>query len=155
MTKPFNIHDWQDKQRLVENNNDFERLRYPKHFKFLDGLKADNKINRWGITSLQTKFNLSDEKAIEIFNLYTSSLKEHHGDEEFPGKDLSAFDLLDKIKTSDPELYSKLESFMKKMDENSLGTGTSISADTGPAYATPKAFAKDDKWKNKTYKYEQ
>ena len=241
MDKRFNIHDWQAKQRLVEN--DFKRLRHPEEFKFLDGLKADNKINRWGITSLQTRFGLSDEKAIEIFNLYTSSLRdralptrgedmneslnpevsrnvdkfiramadrydytmqdavyaimaalkqrnydgleekegvkhytkdgkewtgathkmpngklmtqnphnedseelfhkedldEHHNDKNFPGKDLSAWDLLDKIKDSNEDLYNKVEAFMKSMKE--MNTTGAVGA-----FLTPNAFKKKKK----------
>ena len=106
MSKKFNIHEWQAKQakqRLVEN--DFKRLRHPEEFKFLDGLKADNKINRWGITSLQTRFGLSDEKAIEIFNLYTSSV----GDRALPtrGEDMN--------ESLNPEVSRSLDKFIRAM----------------------------------------
>ena len=91
MTKPFNIHDWQAKQRLAEN------------------------------------------------------LEEHHNDEDFPGKDLSAWDLLDKIKSSNEDLYNKVEDFMKSMKENTTGTGASFSAGSGEGYMTPNAFKKKKK----------
>ena len=164
MSKRFNIHDWQAKQakqRLVEN--DFKRLRHPEEFKFLDGLKADNKINRWGITSLQTRFGLSDEKAIEIFNLYTSSV----GDRALPtqGEDMN--------ESLNPEVSRSLDKFIRAMadrydysmqdavyaimaalkqrnyefiDEmNTTGTGASFNAGSGEGYMTPNAFKKKKK----------
>ena len=71
-------------------------------------------------------------------------IDEHHNDEDFPGKDLSAWDLLDKLKAGDKELYDKVEVFMKSMKEmNSLGSagaGASFDAGKGAQYATPKAF---------------
>lgn len=169
MSKPFNIHDWQaDQHQIDESRMDtpggnpdyfydgFKKLRY--HV-LLNNLNDEGKLHRWGIVNLQNEFNLSEEEAKVVLADYLkekqSGMQEHHNDEESPGKDLSAFDLLDKIKNADQDLYNKLESFMKQMDENSLGTGSSVSAGTGAAYATPKAFAKKDKWKNKTYKYEQ
>ena len=164
MSKPFNIHDWQanqTKKRL--NENDFKRLRHPEEFKFLDGLKADNKINRWGITSLQTRFGLSDEKAIEIFNLYTSSV----GDRALPtrGEDMN--------ESLNPEVSRSLDKFIRAMADrydytmqdavyaimaalkqrnydgleemNTTGTGASFNAGSGEGYMTPYAFKKKKK----------
>ena len=72
--------------------------------------------------------------------------KEHHDDEDFPGKDLSAWDLLDKLKSGDKELYDRVEDFMKSMNEmSSTGTGASVSAGAGEAFATPNAFKKKRK----------
>ena len=50
-------------------------------------------------------------------------LEEHHNDEDFPGKDLSAWDLLDKIKAGNEDLYNKVEDFMKSMKEMSITSG--------------------------------
>jgi len=164
MSKKFNIHEWQAKQakqRLVEN--DFKGLRHPEEFKFLDGLKADNKINRWGITSLQTRFGLSDEKAIEIFNLYTSSV----GDRALPtrGEDMN--------ESLNPEVSRSLDKFIRAMADrydytmqdavyaimaalkqrnydgleemNTTGGGASFNAGSGEGYMTPNAFKKKKK----------
>ena len=117
-----------------------------------------------------------------ITNRYKTR-KEHHNDEDFPGKDLSAWDLLDKMKSGDKELYNKVEDFMKAMGgessqannsmwtststaddltdkeeeeeekkvnwrdfrENTTGTGASVGAGAGEAFATPKAFKKKRK----------
>lgn len=162
----FNIHDWQAKQRLVENDNEFKRLRYSSEFKFLDGLKADNKINRWGISSLQTQFGLSDEKAIEIFNLYTSSLREHHQGYDENILNLSIGEFLTILQHEDMNAYDAVEGYIEKyipesgpedeIDEASqAGTGASFDAGVGEGYATPNSFAKKDKRKNKKTKYQQ
>jgi len=45
------------------------------------------------------------------------SIGEHHDDPDFPGKDLSAWDLLDKLKSGNIDLYNKVEDFMKTMNE--------------------------------------
>ena len=74
------------------------------------------------------------------------NVEEHHNDEDFPGKDLSAWDLLDKLKSGDKELYDRVEDFMKSMNEmSSTGTGASVSAGAGEAFATPNAFKKKRK----------
>ena len=72
-------------------------------------------------------------------------LEEHHNDEDFPGKDLSAWDLLDKIKPSNEDLYNKVEDFMKSMKENTTGSGASFNAGSGEGYMTPNAFKKKNK----------
>ena len=72
-------------------------------------------------------------------------LGEHHNDEDFPGKDLSAWDLLDKLKKGNEDLYNKVEIFMKSMDENTTGTGASFNAGSGEGYMTPNAFKKKKK----------
>jgi hypothetical protein len=72
-----------------------------------------------------------------------NGLKEHHDDKDFPGKDLSAWDLLDKIQKADKDLYNNVEKFMKSMTEMSTtGTGASFNAGSGEGYMTPKAFKK-------------
>jgi len=57
-------------------------------------------------------------------------LGEHHNDEDFPGKDLSAWDLLDKLKAGNKELYNKVEDFMKSMKEMNV-TSPNVSATGG------------------------
>jgi len=57
-------------------------------------------------------------------------LGEHHNDEDFPGKDLSSWDLLDKLKAGNKELYNKVEDFMKSMKEMNV-TSPNVSATGG------------------------
>ena len=136
MTKPFNIHDWQAKQRLAENDE------YQKRQDRLTPGKNPDEF--YGKDSVFTKLK-DDPNFIKKVN-DKNVKKEHHDDEDFPGKDLSAWDLLDKIKSSNEDLYNKVEAFMKSMNEmNTTGMGTSISTGNSPAYATPFAFKKKKK----------
>ena len=101
-------------------------------------------------------FNIHDWRFDQVLKENADKANEHHNDEDFPGKDLSAWDLLDKLKTGNKELYDQVEAFMKQMDEaSSVGTGTSFNAGSGEGYATPHAFTGKGKWKNKKYKYRQ
>lgn len=83
-------------------------------------------------------FNIHDWRADRALK----EVKEHHGDETFPGKDMSAFDLLDKLKNGNKELYDQVEAFMSQMDENMVGTSVSFTAGNGEGYITPQAFGK-------------
>ena len=125
-----------------------------------DGMGKD--LSAWELLDILEKYNVglhkdlkqyiqnattSDHKDGDYFlfkNSYDFNMSEHHDDEDFPGKDLSAWDLLDKIKSGNTELYNKVEDFMKSMKEmNSLGSagaGASFDAGKGAQYATPKAF---------------
>ena len=47
------------------------------------------------------------------------------------------------------------EEYKKVQEANVTGTGTSISTGESPAFATPKAFAKKGKWKNKNIIYKE
>ena len=96
------------------------------------------------------RFNIHDWQAKQI------RLNEHHDDEDFPNiSNMSASNLLDILK-SNKELYDKVEDYLKSTNEASMtGTGTSITTGNNVAYATPAAFAKKDKWKNKNAKYQE
>ena len=82
--------------------------------------------------------------------------KEHHNDDDFPGKNLSAWDLLDKLKSGNKELYDRVEDFMKSMKEmNSLGSagaGSKFNSGNSMDVAVPNAFGDDKEKKMKTYK---
>lgn len=229
MTKPFNIHDWQAKQRqqrLTENDDAYQKRqddmtpgKNPDYFydddfkklkqkysgasqesmsnadiKFLQDLVQKYSLDKILVTlgavgdralptrgedmneSLNPEVSRSVDKFIRamadrydytmqdaVYAIMAAlkqrnydGLGEHHNDEDFPGKDLSAWDLLDKLKAGNKELYNKVEDFMKSMKEmNSLGSagaGASFQAGDGDAYATPNAFGDDKKKKMKTYK---
>ena len=182
MTKPFNIHDWQAKQRLAENDeyqkrqDDMTPGKNPDYFydkdSILGKLKDDpnfiKKVNAKNskkdvseslnpevsrsvdkfITAIADKYDYTMQDAVyaimaALKQRNYDGLEEHHNDEDFPGKDLSAWDLLDKIKSGNEDLYNKVEDFMKSMKEmSSTGTGASFNAGAGMGYATPKAFKK-------------
>ena len=163
----FNIHDWQASQRLNEGYSSANKLYFVVYDdgntkKFLEGPLGGGMYGPIHRTLEKAKEEASKRnKSAQTNNYYVSdhkmnAIKEHHGDDEFPGKDMTAFDLLDKLKSDNIDLYNQLEDYMKKMDEASqMGTGTSFNAGSGEGYATPKAFSKKGKWKNKEYKYQQ
>ena len=197
MTKPFNIHDWQAKQRLTENlseslNPEVSRSvdrfitamasRYgyneqdavfaimaalrqrnfdgvnesrmdtpggnPDFFYDKDSIFGKLKDDPNFIKKLNAKNSKNNWEDPRDYNSKKDFLpkQEHHNDEDFPGKDLSAWDLLDKIKASNEDLYNKVEDFMKSMKEmNTTGTGASFNAGSGEGYMTPNAFKKKKK----------
>ena len=136
MTKPFNIHNWQAKRRLTEED-EFQK----RQDRLTPGKNPDE---FYGKDSVFTKLK-DDPNFVRKLN-DKNTKKEHHNDEDFPGKDLSAWDLLDKIKSSNEDLYNKVEDFMKSMKEMSTtGTGASFNAGSGEGYMTPNAFKKKKK----------
>ena len=156
MNKPFNIHDWQAKQRLAEAEDN-----RPPNWKDLPGYNTkyfyddDSVFAKQKKGAAQEVMHTNDVKLLQdllekysldkiITNLKViNGLKEHHDDKDFPGKDLSAWDLLDKIQKADKDLYNNVEKFMKSMTEMSTtGTGASFNAGSGEGYMTPKAFKK-------------
>ena len=160
----FNIHDWQASQGLNENTGQYYYVVYNDGDtkKFLEGPLGGGAHGPLSYTLETAQAEAAKRnKSAQTNNYYASDRKmdpieEHHGDDEFPGKDMTAFDLLDKLKSDNIDLYNQLEDYMKKMDEAShIGTGTSFNAGSGEGYATPKAFSKKGKWKNKEYKYQQ
>jgi len=142
MTKPFNIHDWQAKQRLTENLD--ESL----------NPEVSRDVNRY-IARTAERYDYSEQDAVYAIMAALKqrdfdSLEEHHGD-DFPkgllDKKVSSF--LDDLKKKSEVDYDAVEDIMKKhfnVDEmSSTGTGASFQAGTGAAYATPRAFKKKNK----------
>ena len=146
MTKPFNIHDWQAKQRLTEAGMDTPGGN-PDYFYDKDSIFGKLKDDPNFIKKVNAKNSKNNWEDPRDYNSKKDFLpkQEHHNDEDFPGKDLSAWDLLDKIKASNKDLYNKVEDFMKSMKENTTGTGASFSAGSGEGYMTPNAFKKKKK----------
>ena len=188
MDKRFNIHDWQAKQvkkRLTEGDEYQKRQdrmtpgKNPEYFYDKDSLigklkKDPDYIKKLNAKSKEDRIEKDDEELAGVKH-DMGTMGEHHNDENFPGKDLSAWDLLDKIKAGNEDLYNKVEDFMKSMnsndsspewfkdvmakqpnpdlnedevDENSLGgAGAGASFDTGNsgAFATKNAFKKKKK----------
>ncbi len=144
MSKPFNIHDWQAKQRLNENLN-------PEVSRKVDGF----------IKAMADRYNYSEQDAVfaimaALKQRGFSGLDEHHAGDYNPGflkQTVSTF--LDKLKekTNEGSDYKTVEKIMEKhfsakkeIDEMStLGTGTSFNAGSGEGYMTPYAFKKKKK----------
>ena len=145
MSKPFNIHDWQAKQRLSEENN-------PVVAKG-DGLEITqdemDKLYKDG------KVKLKNGSILALMKEET--VDEHHGD-DFPKgllkKSVNKF--LNDLKKKSEKDYDKVEDIMKKhfnVDEASMtGTHASFQAGSGEGYMSPRAFGDDKKKKLKTYK---
>ena len=143
MSKPFNIHDWQAKQRrLTEALNP----------------EVSQKVNAF-IKSMAQRYDYSEQDA--VFAIMAAlkqrdfdGVNEHHAGDYKPGflkQTVEKF--LDKLKKTNKTDYNKVEKIMEKhfsakkeVDEASMtGTGTSISTGKGAAYATPYAFKKKRK----------
>jgi hypothetical protein len=163
MAKKFNIHDWQAKQRLNENEPPF--FANQKYYNLLNDLRDEGHLHRYGIIQLQMQFGLKEKEAQEIYNEYIEDLKAEQ-------PDAADFYLKDLNESLNPEVSKKVDSFIKamakrydyseqdavfaimaalkqrSMDEASMtGTGASFQAGVGAGYATPYAFKK--KRKNK------
>ena len=151
--------------------------------------EVSQKVNAF-IKAMAQRYDYSEQDAVFAImaalkqrSMDEMNTTEHHNDEDFPGKDLSAWDLLDKLKSGDKGLYDKVEDFMKSMKkepsksndpiwtststadapsdeeekapkakpnwrdyrENTTGTGASVGAGAGEAFATPNAFKKKRK----------
>ena len=181
MSKKFNIHDWQAKQKRLTERKAFDTGMDQElddttksRIAFYPEDKPDDKLPPYGdkqdlefdikkyigqtfaswMSPDYPAFAQEYAKPPYINKLVTGiidivnggGIKEHHNDEDFPGKDLSSWDLLDKIKSSDKELYDRVEDFMKSMKEmSSTGTGASFNAGAGEGYMTPRAFKKKNK----------
>jgi hypothetical protein len=115
-----------------------------KFTSFLNSLRDEGKLNRWGVSNLQTEFGVSEEEAKEILAKYLSDTKnEHHDKENFPEVDQKTKDYLDKLEDTDPSGYKAVEDYIKAMNEmNVTGGGASFNAGAGEGYATPAAFNK-------------
>jgi len=162
MTKKFNIHDWQAKQRLAENDEWQKRQdaqtpgknpdafygddsimgklkKDPDYIKKLNDKNAKKDVSESlnpevsrsvdkFIRTMADKYDYSMQDAVyaimaALKQRNYDGLGEHHNDEDFPGKDLSSWDLLDKLKAGNKELYNKVEDFMKSMKEMSMTSG--------------------------------
>lgn len=142
----FNIHDWRHKQSLKENYIDD----IPSIPLIIEKLRSAISNKDWNLVEevLEDLWSVGNKP---LTNLQDFELNEHHEeDSNFPGKEMSAFELLDKIEKQNPSLYSDLENFMRSMNEASvLGTGASFSSGNGEGYMTSRAFGKKNNKKNR------
>jgi len=138
MDKRFNIHNWQAKQRLAEDEDknlqisqeEMEELHKNGKVRLKDGsILAFIKENQGTQVTDYMWRRMSDEERIEA--LY-SVVKD-------PDEAQRYFEL------DWEELPSGFERDMRMNELSSTGTGASFNAGTGAAYATPKAFKKKKK----------
>ena len=107
MNKPFNIHDWQAKQRrLNEQKRPF--FANQKYYDLLNDLRDEGHLHRYGVTQLQMQFGLSEEEAQKIYNQYKEDLKAEQPDAyDFYMKDLN--------EALNPEVSKMVNRFIKGM----------------------------------------
>jgi hypothetical protein len=150
MSKPFNIHDWQAKRRLVEQDEFQKRQdaltpgKNPDYFydddSLMSKMKSQESMSNATIKALQVA--VSDYSLNTILTelaVIVDKVGKH--DEADMIKNLAS--KLDVV--GDPRMDPAIRSDFDDpvMDEqNTTGTGASFSAGNSPAYATPKAFGK-------------
>ncbi len=144
MSKKFNIHDWQAKQRLTESLNP----------------EVSRKVDSF-IRAMADRYDYTMQDAVyaimaALKQRNYDGLDEHHAGDYNPGflkQTVSTF--LDKLKkkTNEGPDYETVEKIMEKhfsakkeVDEASMtGTGASFNAGSGEGYMTPYAFKKKKK----------
>ena len=89
MDKRFSIHDWQAKQRRL-NEQERPFFANQKYYDLLNDLRDEGHLHRYGIIQLQMQFGLSEEEAQKIYNQYKEDLKAEQPDAyDFYMKDLN------------------------------------------------------------------
>tara|TARA_B100001564_G_scaffold106859_1_gene88526 strand:+ start:50 stop:613 length:564 start_codon:yes stop_codon:yes gene_type:complete len=181
MSKPFNIHDWQAKQRRLtealnpevsQKVNAFikamaKRYDYSEQdavFAIMAALKQRNDTDDYGRSVSgkdKSTFMEPEDMTMAARARKMAGMDEHHAGDYNPGflkQTVSTF--LDKLKkkTDEGKDYETVEKIMekhfsaKKKNEASMtGTGASFTPGTGAGYATPKAFGDNKNKKKKGY----
>ena len=92
----FDLKKYLAEGRLLKE--DFEDFPNQKYYDLLNDLRDEGLLNKLGISSLQSEFNLSREKAKEIFDEYLEDLKAEQPDAfDFFMKDLNEGDTYEKM----------------------------------------------------------
>ena len=165
MAKKFDIHEWQAKQWLknyLKEQDDFtpdledDELKRGAIRQMLDKEKPQ--------TPQDTPRGTLNNTIAELAEMYSygeilDSLKVFYTDSdelqfaEMAKKHAKEFrDFLDNDDKGFP-FGDPLAGFPELDEQNVTGTGTSFNAGDGEGYATPNAFAKEGKWKNKNKKF--
>ena len=150
MAKKFDIHEWQSKQRLAEQED------------FTPDLE-DDELKRSKIQQMMAKEKPTTpqevpmgtlNKAIEdLAKMYSygeilDALKVFYTDnDELPFAEMA--------KKHAEEFRDFLDNDEELDEQNVTGTGASFNAGDGAGYSTPNAFAKKGKWKNKNMVFEE
>jgi len=160
MSKPFNIHDWQAKRRLVEQDEFQKRQdaltpgKNPDYFydddSLMSKMKSQESMSNASIKALQVAVSDYSLNTILTRLAVIVDLNGQH-DEADMIKNLASKINNNEDPRMDPAIRSDFDDPV--MDEqNTTGTGASFSAGNSPAYATPKAFGDNKNKKLKTYK---
>ena len=139
MTKPFNIHDWQDKQRhLSEQRADWT----PPPMGMSPGERSQESMSNANIKALQTVVgDYSLNKILNTIAVIADKTGKH--DEADMIKNLASkiqdFEDEDEMHDDPGDIRIDHDYYT---EQNTVGTGASFSPGNSPAYATPKAFGK-------------
>ena len=172
MNKPFSIHEWQAKQRLLNEERSQESMSNAdiRSLQIVVGEYSLNKILNT-ISFIADRIGKHDEadmikklaSQIQDFEPQDENVNEHHAGDYKPGflkQSVNTF--LDKLKkkTKEGKDYKTVEKIMekyfsaKKKNEASM-TSTATAVTTGPSgtgpYPTTKAFGDNKRKKKKGY----
>ena len=149
MAKRFDIHEWQAKQRLAEQedftpdleDDDLKRSKI-QQMMGKEKSKTPQDVERGTLNNA-----IADLAEMYSYGEILDSLKVFYTDnDELPFADMA--------KKHAKEFRDFLDN--DELDEqNTTGTGASFNAGDGAGYATPSAFAKKGQWKRKNEKYEE
>ena len=149
MDKKFNIHDWQAKQRLAEQDDD------PNWQKRQDALTPGKNPDAFygpGSPYQKLKQKSGNKSQESMSNADIGALQKVVGEYSL-NKILNTIAVIaDRLGKNDEadmikKLANKIQDFDgEELDEtNTTGTGASFNAGTGVGYMTPKAFKKKQK----------
>ena len=132
MNKPFSIHEWQAKQKRLNEERSQESMSNAdiRSLQIIVGEYSLNKILNT-ISFIADRIGKHDEA--DMIKKLASQIQE--------GKDYKTVE----------KIMEKYFSAKKKNEVSTTGTGTSFTAGTGAAYATPKAFGNNKNKKKKGY----
>jgi hypothetical protein len=138
MTKPFNIHDWQAKQRLAEQRADWT----PPPMGMSPGEKSQEYMPNEIIKSLQVAVsNHSINKILNNLAVIIDKTGKH--DEADMIKKLASqiqdFEDEDEMHDDPGDIRIDHDYYT---EQNATGTGASFNAGSGAGYMSPKAFGK-------------
>ena len=129
MDKRFNIHDWQAKQKLSENEDKSLQISQ----KEMEELHKNGKVR------------LKDGSMLAFIKEDELAKDETPKGESMSNEDIAALERIVK-KYNMGKIQNVIKIFADKMNEMSTtGTGASFQAGNAAAYATPKAFKKKRK----------
>ena len=161
MAKKFDIHEWQAKRRLAEQEEftpDLEKddLQRAKIQQMMDKEKSNTPQDVPRGTLNNT---IADLAEMYSYGEILDSLKVFYTDnDELPFAEMAkkhAKEFRDALDDEGFPFGDPLADFPELEEQNTTGTGTSFNAGDGTGYATPSAFAKKGQWKRKNEKYEE
>ena len=161
MAKKFNIHEWQAKQRLAEQDDftldlEDDELKRGAIRQMMDKEKSKTPQEAPIGTLRKT---IEDLAEIYSYGEILDSLKVFYTDnDELPFAEMAkkhAKEFRDALDDEGFPFGDPLADFPELEEQNTTGTGASFNAGDGAGYATPSAFAKKGQWKRKNEKYEE